>query len=159
MQPGPRMLQTSGPVIWAAIASLFVANFLLLIVNTAFVPLFTTIIRLAQRYLVSVILVLCVIGVYFVNMQFFDVGIMLLFGVIGYFMRLYKFPLAPLILAVVLGPQLEINLRQSLLVSDNSVAIFLNRPISATLLAMTLVVLALPLIRVLSKRLKHVYAS
>lgn len=149
LQPGPRMLTTSGPIIWAAIASLFVANVLLLIVNTAFVPLFTTIIRLSQRYLVSVILVLCVIGVYFVNMQFFDVGVMIVFGIVGYFMRLYRYPLAPLILAVVLGPQLEVNLRQSLLVSDNSVAIFLKRPIAATLLGLTLIVLILPLIRYL----------
>jgi len=156
LQPGPRMLETSGDVIWATIASLFVANTLLLIINTAFVPFFTTLIRLAQRYLVTVIAALCVVGVYFVNFQFFDVGIMLLFGVIGYFMRLCNFPLAPLILSAVLGPLLETNLRQSLLLSGNSVEIFMTRPIAATLLVASALILILPILRLLWRATRRV---
>jgi putative tricarboxylic transport membrane protein len=157
LQPGPRMLQTSGPVIWATIASLFVANVLLLIINTAFIPFFTTMIRLSQRYLVTMIATLCVVGVYFANFQFFDVGMMLLFGVIGYLMRLCAFPLAPLILAAVLGPLLETNLRQSLLLSNNSAEIFFSRPIAATLLAATVFVLLLPVLRLAGRRLRSAF--
>lgn len=154
LQPGPRMLATSGPVIWATVAGLFLANVMLLVFNTAFVPAFTMLIRWCQPYLVSFITALCIIGVYFDNFQYFDVGVMLLFGVVGYFMRLYNYPLAPLILAVVLGPLLEVNLRQSLLLSANSPEIFLTRPITATLLAATVLVLLLPLMRLGWRRMR-----
>ena len=152
LQPGPRMMQTSGDIIWATIASLFLANAMLLVFNTAFVPAFTMLIRWCQPYLISFITVLCVIGVYFYNFQFFDVGVMLGFGILGYFMRIYNYPLAPLILAVVLGPLLETNLRQSLLLSANSVDIFYTRPITVTLLALTVLVLVLPLLRMAWRR-------
>jgi len=147
LQPGPRMLDTSGEVIWAIIAGLFLANVLLLILNTAFVPVFTVLIRWVQPYLVSFIITLCIIGVYFDNFQFFDVGVMLVFGVIGYFMRLYRYPMAPLILAVVLAPMLEASLRQSLLLSANSPLIFVTRPITAILLAGTASILAFSVLR------------
>lgn len=155
LQPGPRMLETSGPVIWATIAGLLLANVLLLILNTAFVPIFTILIRWCQPYLVSFITVLCIIGVYFDNFAFFDVGVMLAFGIIGYFMREYDYPLAPLILAVVLGPLLETSLRQSLLLSANSPAIFVTRPITLTLLAAAMLVLLVPLGLRLRRRIMH----
>lgn len=157
LQPGPRMLETSGNVIWATIAGLFLANFLLLIFNTAFVPAFTVLIRWSQPYLISFIMVLCIIGVYFDKLQFFDVGVMLVFGILGYFMRINRYPLAPLILAVVLGPLLETNLRQSLLLSANSPEIFFSRPISLTLLSATVVVLLLPGLRHVWRRLRPVF--
>lgn len=144
LQPGPRMLETSGPIIWATVAGLLVANVLLLVLNTAFVPVFTVLIRWCQPYLVTMIAGLCILGVYFDNFEFFDVGVMLMVGVLGYFMRELRYPLAPLILAVVLGPLLETSLRQSLLLSANSASIFVVRPISAALLGASVIVLALP---------------
>lgn len=155
LQPGPRMLETSGDVIWAIIAGLFLANVMLLVLNTAFVPVFTVLIRWVQPYLISFIAVLCIIGVYFDNFSFFDVGVMLVFGVIGYFMRLFRYPLSPLILAVVLGPMLESSLRQSLLLSANSPEIFLTRPIAATLLTGTVLILAFSGLRFVWARVRR----
>lgn len=147
LEPGPRMLERSGDVVWTTIAGLFLANVLLLVFNTAFVPMFATLIRAAQPYLASLIAGLCVLGVYVEQFRYFDVGIMLLFGILGYFMRRFGIPLAPLILAVVLGPMIETSLRQSLLLSGNSAEIFMSRPITLVLLLATILVLALPGVR------------
>jgi putative tricarboxylic transport membrane protein len=147
LEPGPRMLERSGDVVWTTIAGLFLANVLLLVFNTAFVPAFATLIRAAQPYLASLIAALCVLGVYLESFRFFDVAVMLFFGILGYFMRRFDIPLAPLILAVVLGPMIETSLRQSLLMSASSPEIFVARPITLVLLVATVGVLLLPAIR------------
>lgn len=147
LQPGPLMFEKSGDIIWAAIAGLFLANFLLLILNTAFVPVFTIMIHKADAYLGPIIAVLCIVGTYMLENSMFDVGAMILFGFIGYFLRKYDFPLAPLVLAVILGPMMETNFRQSLMMSSNDMSIFFTRPISLSLLVISLIILLLPLIK------------
>jgi putative tricarboxylic transport membrane protein len=154
LQPGPLMFEKSGDIVWAAIAGLFLANFLLLILNTAFVPVFAIMIQKADAYLGPVIAALCIIGIYMLNNSMFDVGLLILFGIIGYFLRKFGFPLSPLVLAVILGPMLENNFRQSLMMSNNDFSIFLTRPISITLLAISLIILILPIIRGLIRRYK-----
>ncbi|AXF55268.1 tripartite tricarboxylate transporter permease [Salicibibacter kimchii] len=147
LQPGPQMFQESGDIIWAAIAGLFLANILLLIVNTALVPMLALMIRKINAYLNPIIAILCVIGIYMLNNSMFDVGLMILFGVIGYILRKYSFPLAPLVLAVILGPMLEENLTQSLLMSNEGISIFFTRPISLTLILITFLILFIPLLK------------
>src|SRR5699024_9036370 len=133
--------------VWGAIASILVANFLLLILNTAFIPFFTFSIEKIQPFLVPFITVLCMTGTYMYSQSMVAVGIMLIFGVLGYFMRKNDFPLAPFVLAIVLGDMLESNLRQSLLVSNNSFSIFFTRPISLVLMIITILIFVTPIFR------------
>lgn len=154
LQPGPMMFEKSGDIVWAAIAGLFLANFLLLILNTAFVPIFAIMIQKTEKYLGPAIACLCIIGTYMLNNSMFDVGLMIFFGVFGYFLRKFEFPLAPLVLAVILGPILEENFRQSLIMSNNAFSVFLTRPISLVLLIISIIILLLPIVRGLSKRYK-----
>lgn len=140
LQPGPSMLQTSGNIIWAVIAALILANLLLLILNTLFVPIFTNLIRYAEKYMISIITILCIFGVYFLNNSLFDVWLMIIFGVLGYLLRKFDFSLAGLLLAVVLGGMIEINFRQSLLMSgSSSYLIFIERPIALVFLIIIVV--------------------
>lgn len=144
LQPGPLMFERSGDIIWASIAGLFIANILLLILNTLFVPIFTLLIKKAEPYLIPMVATLCFAGTYMLNNSFFDVGLMILFGVIGYLLRKFEFPLAPFILPIILGQMLETSFRQALLQSRNDVSIFLTRPISLVLLILCVAVLLWP---------------
>lgn len=147
MQPGPMLLERSGDIVWGAIAGLGVANVLLIILNIFFVPAFAIAIQKIQPYLVPLISVLCFIGVYMVNYSFFDVGVMIVFGIFGYFLKKFNYPLAPLILGVILGPMIEKYLRQSMIMSQNNPLIFIQRPISAALLAVVVIILVYPLVK------------
>ena len=153
LQPGPLMFKESGDIISAAMAVFFLANILLLILNTACVPVFSTLVKKLDPYMVPLITVLCFLGVYLMNYSLFEIGVMIFFGIFGYFMRKCGIPLAPLILAVILGPLMEKSLRQSLSITGNDYSIFFTRPISLTLLILTFVILLLPVIRMfMSKR-------
>ena len=146
-RPGPLLIQEHPELFWGLVASMYVGNFLLLVLNLPLVPLFAQILRLPNYILYPFILGISVVGVYSVNNSLFDVGMMALFGLLGYLMRKLDFPAAALILGLVLGDVLERALRQSLMMSQGSLAILVNRPISATLLLIALVLLCLPAIR------------
>ncbi|MEL7568437.1 MAG: tripartite tricarboxylate transporter permease [Dehalobacterium sp.] len=147
LQPGPLMLEKSGDVIWATIAGLMLANVFLLILNTAFVPTFTMLIAKAQPYLAPLVATLCLVGVYMLEYSFFDVGFSLMFGLMGFFMKKYGFPLPPVILGLVLGGMIEMNYRQSLLLSHNSFSIFFTRPIAFVFMILTIGVIILPVFK------------
>ncbi|MBD1381786.1 tripartite tricarboxylate transporter permease [Metabacillus arenae] len=147
LQPGPLMIEKSGDIIWATIAGLMLANVLLLILNTAFVPGFAWLIEVVKPYLAPLIAALCFIGVYMINYSYFEVGLMLLLGVLGYFLKKFHFPLAPIVLALVLGGMLETNYRQSLLLSHNDFSIFFTRPIALVFMLLTIFVLIFPIIK------------
>jgi putative tricarboxylic transport membrane protein len=117
------------------------------VLNLPLVPLFAQILRLPSYVLHPFIIGISVVGVYSVNNSLFDVWMMALFGLLGYLMRKLDFPAAALILGLVLGDVLERALRQSLMMSQGDLAIFVNRPISATLLAIAVVLLGLPALR------------
>ena len=142
--PGPLLFQQRPDFVWSLIASMYIGNVALLILNIAFVPAFVWALRMPYSILASVILVLCIVGVYSVNYSTFDIWIMFAMGVVGYGMRKLDFPAAPAVLALVLGQQLETSLRQSLLISRGSLDIFVTRPITVTLLAIALAVLVVP---------------
>jgi putative tricarboxylic transport membrane protein len=146
-RPGPLLIQEHPELFWGLVASMYVGNVLLLVLNLPLVPLFAQILRLPNYVLYPFILGISVVGVYSVNNSLFDVWMMALFGLLGYLMRKLDFPAAALILGLVLGDVLERALRQSLMMSQGSLAILVTRPISATLLFIALVLLCLPAIR------------
>jgi putative tricarboxylic transport membrane protein len=146
-KPGPLLIQEHPQLFWGLVASMYVGNFLLLVLNLPLVPLFAQILRLPHYVLYPLILGISVVGVYSVNNNLFDVWLMALFGLLGYLMRKLDFPAAALILGLVLGDMLERALRQSLMMSQGDISILVSRPISGTLLFIAIVLLCLPAIR------------
>lgn len=153
LRPGPMLFTTSPDFVWALIASMFIGNIILIIMNLPMVPLFAMSLRLPYRYLYPGILLICIIGAFSLNGNVYDVWVMWIFGIVGYFMKKYDIPGGPMVIALVLGPMLEYNLYRALALSLGSVATFFTRPISATLLAMAaLMIIAVSFRAVRSKR-------
>jgi len=128
--PGPMLLKEHPDLFWGVIASMYVGNFMLLILNLPLIGLWVQLLRVPYSILFPLILFFCLIGSYAINNSTVDVALMLLFGVVGYLMRKFEYEPAPLVLAFVLSPIMEQALRQSLILSTGSFMIFLNRPIS-----------------------------
>ena len=149
LQPGPLLLENNPEFAWGLIASMYLGNVILIAVNIFAIPLFVKIMKVPYKLLVPIILVLCMIGTYSLNSSMIEVWIMLAFGVIGFFMKLYGFSPAAVVLAIVLGPMAERTLRQSLLISDGSFSIFVTRPISFVILIIILIVVLYPLVKYL----------
>ena len=134
IRPGPSLIQEHPDLFWGTIASMYVGNFLLLILNLPLIGLWVKILKIPYPILFPLILLFCIIGTFSLSNSLVDVFLMILFGIMGYFFRRLEYEVAPLILAFVLGPMLELNLRQSLIISNGSAAIFFQRPISAACL-------------------------
>jgi len=145
--PGPLLIREHPDLFWGLIASMYIGNFMLLILNLPLIPVWVQILRVPYSYLFPTILVFCIIGAYSLNNHMGDVIVMAVFGVVGYLMKRYGFEAAPLVLALILGPLLENSLRQSLIISKGSFLIFLTRPISASFLIASCFILASPLLR------------
>jgi putative tricarboxylic transport membrane protein len=138
VSPGPLLIKQQPELFWGFIASMYVGNLVLLILNLPLVGLFVNLLRVPYPYLYPAILTFSVLGVYAVNGSVVDVWIMLVMGVLGYVLRKLDFETAPIVLGVVLAPMIELALRQSLAMSDGHYGIFVQRPIAATLLAVAL---------------------
>lgn len=154
VSPGPLLISQHPGLFWGVIASMYIGNFMLLVLNLPFVPLFANILRIPKRILLPLVILFCITGMYTVNNSVFDIWMMLLFGAMGFLMRKWAFEGAPLLLALVLGPKLEVAFRQSLMISHGDFGIFLNRPISLGFLLATGVFLLVPLIRLIVKKSK-----
>ena len=157
LTPGPLLFQKNPDFVWTVIASLYIGNVILLILNLPLVGVWVRITRIPYGILGPLILLLCFLGVYSVRNSMFDVGVSLFFGLVGYVLRKYYWPLAPLLLAFILGPLLEKNLIQSLSMSAGSPLIFLQRGLSLSLLvaAASLVILSVVLMRGTVRRIEH----
>jgi putative tricarboxylic transport membrane protein len=143
IDPGPRMMTDNADIVWALIASLYLSNVLLLLLNLPLIPLFVRILDVPVRFLMPVILVIAAVGAFSLSNSFSDVVVLFAFGLLGFFMRSVDIPLVPLILAVILAPKMEQSLRQALLLANGEWSTFLTRPISlAFLVAGVLVLLA-----------------
>jgi putative tricarboxylic transport membrane protein len=129
IQPGPLLIQKHPDLFWGVVASMYVGNMMLLALNLPLIGMWVRLLKIPYQLLFPLILLLCIIGVFSVNNSVFDIYLMVLFGVIGYFMQKFGFEPAPLALAYVLGPMLEVSLRQSLIMSEGSFLIFIHRPI------------------------------
>jgi putative tricarboxylic transport membrane protein len=134
LRPGPLMITERPEIFWGTVASMYVGNVLLLILNLPLIGLWVRILKIPYRVLFPLILLFCLIGVYTINGNVFDIFVMILFGILGYGLRKAKYEPAPLVLAFVLGPMLEQNLRQALILSDGSARVFFTHPISAVCL-------------------------
>lgn len=134
IQPGPLLIKQHPDLFWGLVASLYLGNGLLLVLNLPLIGIWVKVLEVPYKILFPLILLFCLIGVYSMNNLSFDLYIMLFFGVVGWLMRKFGYEGAPLILAYVLGPMLENALRQSLLISQGSFLIFVSRPISAVAL-------------------------
>jgi putative tricarboxylic transport membrane protein len=149
INPGPLFIKEQPTIFWGLIASMYLGNVVLLLLNLPLVGIFINFLRIPYRILYPMILMFCVIGVYAVNTSFVDVGIMSVMGLLGYLLRKFNFETAPVVLGVVLAPIIEMSLRQALAMSNGSYAIFYQRPVSAVFLlgAALMILLALkPLI-------------
>ncbi len=146
LRPGPLLFAKNPDFVWGLIASMYVGNVLLLILNVGFIPSFVKMLRMPFSAMMALVVVFCVMGAYAIGGSVFDIWTMVAFGVVGYVMKKLDFPQAPLVFAVVLGPLAEVTFRQALTMSQGSTAILVGSPVAATLVAGAVLVLAGPLL-------------
>jgi putative tricarboxylic transport membrane protein len=147
VQPGPLLLQQRPDLFWGVIASMYVGNLMLLGLNLPMIGMWVRLLKVPYHYLAVAVVIICGIGAYTINNAVFDVAVMMAFGVLGYLFRKGKFPAAPLVLAMILGRILERSFLQSLQVSAADLSIFIEKPIAASLLGVTAVVMLTPAVR------------
>jgi putative tricarboxylic transport membrane protein len=145
LTPGPLLIKNSPDLFWGVIASMYIGNIMLLILNLPLIPMWVSVLKIPYSYLSSFIILFCLIGAYSLNNSATDIYIAVIFSLVGLLMKKFAFEPAPLVLAFVLGPLLETALRRSLILSDGSFLIFLLRPISAAFILFSVVVLVAPL--------------
>jgi len=154
VRPGPLLVAEKPEVFWGLIASMYIGNIMLLVLNLPLIGLWVKLLRIPYPLLAPLILVFVIIGAYSVNNSVFDVGVTIAFGLLGYVIRKFNFEPAPLVLAMILGPQLEGSLRRSLIYSRGDLMVFFERPIAAALMTLALFMLLSPIFRmVLSRKL------
>lgn len=151
--PGPMMISEHPDVFWGVIASMYIGNFILLLLNLPFVPFFASILRIPKKILLPLVMLFCITGMYTVNNSVNDIWLMLSMGVLGYLMRKWVYDAAPLLLALVIGPKMEVAFRQSLMLSHGDFGVFVERPFSLAFLAVTLLFLLVPAFRFIAGRL------
>jgi putative tricarboxylic transport membrane protein len=143
-KPGPLFISENPAMFWGLVASMYIGNVMLLILNLPLVPVFAQVLRAPVYVLYPLIFGISVVGVYSTSGSLFDVGLLAGFGLLGYVMRKLDYPSAPMILGVVLGGALERALRQSLMMSDGHLSILVSRPVSAVMLSLALLILLIP---------------
>jgi TctA family transporter len=142
LDPGPRLMLHEPSLLYAVFLAFFVANLLLLPLGWTAIKLFRYVLDIPREVLMPLILVFCVVGSFAINNTIFDVGVMLVFGVLGYIMEENDFPVAPAILGIVLGPMIERNFMTSMIKADGHLLAFFERPMAAVLGIITLIVWA-----------------
>ena len=150
IQPGPRMVEAQPDLFWGLIASMWIGNLMLLVINLPMIGMWVKLLQVPYKFLYPSILIFCSIGAYSVNNNVFDVYSTVIFAIFGYMANKLKMEPAPLLIGFVLGPMMEEHLRRAMLLSRGSVTVFVERPISATMLglaALALLAMALPTIR------------
>ena len=156
IRPGPLLLQEHPSLFWGVIGSMYIGNVMLLALNLPLIGIWVRLLKVPYQYLAVTVAIICTIGAYSVKNSVFDVGAMVVFGIIGYFMRKGGFPGAPLLLAMLLGRMLERTVQQALAMSGGDPVVFVERPISAGLLLVAAFVLISPVIRWLWRRTRGV---
>jgi len=146
LQPGPLLFESNAPLVWGLIASFYIGNVMLLVLNLPLVGLWVKLLAIPRPQLYAGILVFATMGVYGMRQSAFDVFLLYAIGLLGFLMRRYGFPAAPVIVGMILGPLAEEQMRRSLSISQGSWTVFVTHPISAALLGVTLAVLVLPMV-------------
>jgi putative tricarboxylic transport membrane protein len=154
LQPGPLLFVEQKDFVWGLIASMYLGNIAGLIVVLTCVPLFAAILRIPFSVIAPIIVVVCAIGAYTVHNSMFDVWMMVVFGVAGYFFKKLSYPLAPLVLAIVLGDNAEAAFRQAMLVSQGDMTIFFSNALVGGMTGLALFLLFWPLVSLVIARLR-----
>ncbi|MFD2236574.1 tripartite tricarboxylate transporter permease [Aureimonas populi] len=152
--PGPQLMTRNADLFWALVASFWIGNLFLLVLNIPLVGLWVRLVHIPYRYLFPVIVCLISVGVYSVALSSFDVFVVLAVGILGYLMRIGGFEAAPFLMGFILGPMMEENLRRAMQLARGDFGVFLSRPISATCLALAMLALVVPLVRFLRMKLR-----
>ena len=150
IQPGPQLFTTSASLVWALIASLYIGNVMLLVLNLPLVGLWVKLLKVPKAQLYAGILIFATVGAYGMRQSAFDLVLLYAIGVLGLVMRRFDFPTAPVVVGMILGPLAEAQLRNALSIGEGKWTVFLERPMSLGLLGVVLAVLVLP--RVFKKR-------
>ena len=150
--PGPLLLAQHPEVFWGVVASMYLGNIMLLVLNLPLIGMWVQCLKVPYPIMMPLIILFCMVGAYTIANSVMDVFFMLVFGLVGYFMKKLKYDAPPFILAFVLGPMLEYSLKQSLVISRGSFSIFWSRPISATCLGVAVVLLVIPLLPKLGRK-------
>jgi len=156
LQPGPLMMSQNPGIFWGIIASMYVGNIMLLVLNMPLIGMWVQVLKAPYKILFPLILMFCIVGVFASGNAVFDVFVMIATGVLGYLMRKFGYEAAPLVLAFVLGPMLENNLRKGLILSEGNFDIFVTRPISLACLVVAALLLVAPLLPALRKKREKV---
>ena len=154
LTPGPLLMSRNPDLFWGVITSMYIGNLMLLILNLPLIPMWVKFLKIPYPILFPFILLFCLIGVYTINNNVFDIYLMIFFGVFGYLARKFEFEAAPFILAVVLGPMMEKAFRQSLIMFQGDFSVFISRPISGVIFGIAILLLVFPLITRGAKRAK-----
>jgi putative tricarboxylic transport membrane protein len=154
--PGPLLIQKHPDLFWGVISSMYIGNVMLMVLNLPLIPMWVQVLKIPEKILYPLILLFCLIGAYSMNNDIFDVFVMVIFGVVGYLFRKFEYEGAPLILAFVLGPMFDLNLRQALLVSDGSFVPFFTRPLSAVTLIMAIMLLIISIFPTFFRMIKGI---
>jgi putative tricarboxylic transport membrane protein len=152
IQPGPMLISKHADLFWGTIMSMYLGNIMLLILNLPLIGLWVKVLKVPYPILFPLILLFCLVGVFSLNYSNVEVTLMIGFGVFGYLARKFQYELAPLVLAIVIGPMMENNLRLSLVISQGDAWVFIQKPISAVFILISLVLLVSPFVPWLGKR-------
>jgi putative tricarboxylic transport membrane protein len=152
IQPGPLLFQSQASLVWALIASLYVGNVLLLVLNLPLIGLWVKVLEIPRPLLYAGILVFATLGAFSLHQSVVDLATLYVFGLLGFMIRRWGFPVAPAVIGLILGPLAESQLRRALAISQGDPSVFVTQPISATLLAITAAVLVFPLLMRLRRR-------
>ncbi|MGG0670392.1 tripartite tricarboxylate transporter permease [Sporosarcina koreensis] len=145
LQPGPMLFESNGPIVYTLFVGMLLANVLLLVFGLLGIRFFTKVLLIPKTILTPLIIMLCVVGAYSLGNNYFDVVVMFIAGVVGYFFKKFEIPASPVILGLILGPMMESNLRRALVMSQGDLSIFYTRPITVVLLSIAVITLFTPL--------------
>ena len=146
LQPGPLLMTKAPDLFWGTIVSMYIGNVMLLVLNLPLIGLWVKVLKVPYYLLYPLILLFCLIGAYSLNNSVGDVVVMLVFGIVGYLMRKFRYDGAPLVLALVLGPMMEEAFRQSLMLSKGDFSIFISRPLSLAFLVVAVLLVIIPIV-------------
>ena len=155
IQPGPLLFESQASLVWGLIASLYVGNVLLLVLNLPLVGIWVKVLAIPRPMLYAGILVFATLGAYSLHQSWVDLLTLYVFGLLGFVMRRFDFPVAPAVIGLILGPLAETQFRRALSISQGDASVFFTHPISATFLAITVALVIVPFIVRHAKRLRR----
>lgn len=155
LQPGPMMMTDRPEVFWGIIASMYIGNIFLLILNLPLIPYIARLLTIPRPMLISLVIMFSFIGVYAISFSVFDLYLLLAFGVLGLLMRMFAFPAPPFILAFILGGMMEQSFRQSMTISGGNISIFFENNISLVLIIMSVLSFIFPIIKTIRTKKKE----